>query len=336
MNIYITGVAGLVGSNLAKRLLTTTDHSIKGCDTLIGGYEDNIPDDVQWTRTDICDTKQMQEELQDVDVLIHTAALPYEGLSVFSPALIIQNIVGGTASLASAAIQNKVKRFIFCSSMARYGEQNPPFTEDLIKHPVDPYGMAKALAEDILFLLSDIHGLEVTIAVPHNIIGVGQRYTDPYRNVAAIMINSTFINNKIYIYGDGKQKRSFSDISDCVEALSQMVESDRDLNKHVYNIGPDNNEISIHELAEWVIALTDKNPRIEWVPDRPREVKNAYCSSSKIKKEFNYNAKVPLESTLNQMIDWIKVRGPARFNYHLPIEIDHSYELPRTWKERLF
>ena len=114
MNIYITGVAGLVGSNLAKRLLTTTDHSINGCVTLIGGYEDNIPDDVQWTRTDICDTKQMQEELQDVDVLIHTAALPYEGLSVFSPALIIQNIVGGTASLASAAIQNKVKRFIFC------------------------------------------------------------------------------------------------------------------------------------------------------------------------------------------------------------------------------
>ena len=108
------------------------------------------------------------------------------------------------------------------------------------------------------------------------------------------------------------------------------------LNKHIYNIGPDNNEISIHELAEWVIALTDKNPRIEWVPDRPREVKNAYCSSSKIKKEFNYNAKIPLESTLSQMIEWIRVRGPAKFNYHLPIEIDHSYELPRTWKERLF
>ena len=335
MNIYITGVAGLVGSNLAKWLIRT-GHTVKGCDILIGGYEDNIPETIEWSKTDICDTEQMQKELEGSDVVIHTAALPYEGLSVFSPALITQNIVGGTTSVASAAIQNNVKRFIFCSSMARYGSQVPPFTENLTKKPVDPYGMAKAQAEDMLFLLSDIHGLEVTVAVPHNIIGVGQRYTDPYRNVAAIMINSTIKNEKIYVYGDGHQKRSFSDISDCVKALTHIAESDRNLNREVYNIGPDKNEITINNLAEYVSIVTDLSPEIIHIPDRPHEVKNAYCSSDKIKREFNYNATMPLITTLTQMTDWIYTRGSQAFDYHLPIEITNKKELPQTWKDQLF
>ena len=231
---------------------------------------------------------------------------------------------------------NDVKRFIFCSSMARYGSQVPPFTENLMKKPVDPYGMAKAQAEDMLFLLSDIHGLEVTVAVPHNIIGVGQRYTDPYRNVAAIMINSTIKNEKIYVYGDGHQKRSFSDISDCVKALTHIAESDRNLNREVYNIGPDKNEITINNLAEYVSIVTNLSPEIIHIPDRPHEVKNAYCSSDKIKREFNYNATMPLITTLTQMTDWIYTRGSQAFDYHLPIEITNKKELPQTWKDQLF
>ena len=335
MNIYITGIAGLVGSNLAK-LMLTRNHSVKGCDTLIGGYEHNIPKNIEWSNVDICESDRMQQVLKCIDVVIHTAALPYEGLSVFSPSLIVQNIVGGTTSVASAAIQNNVKRFIFCSSMARYGDQTPPFTENLDKKPVDPYVMAKAQAEDMLFLLNDIHGLEVTVAVPHNIIGIGQRYTDPFRNVAAIMINSTYRNKKIYIYGDGKQKRSFSDINDCVIALSHMIESDRNLNKQVYNIGPDDNEITINQLAEYVSILTDLSPELIYVPDRPREVKNAYCSSEKIKEEFNYRANIGIVTTLTNMIKWIEKRGSKNFEYHLPIEITNKEELPQTWKNRLF
>jgi UDP-glucose 4-epimerase len=335
VNIYITGIAGLVGSNLARKLLINKHH-VRGCDTLIGGYEDNIPKNAAWTQTDILNQEEMVKELKDVDVIVHTAALPYEGLSVFSPSLVVQNIVGGTVSLASAAIQNNVRRFIFCSSMARYGAQTPPFKEHYEKKPVDPYGMGKAQAEDMLFLLNEIHGLEVVIAVPHNIIGVGQRYTDPYRNVAAIMINSTYMNNKIYVYGDGEQKRSFSDISDCINALAHMVVSDRNLHREVYNIGPDKNEISIRELAESVSELTNKEPKLIYVPDRPREVKNAYCSSDKIKKEFNYNASVPLTDTLTSMIEWIQERKPQPFNYHLPIEITNRAHLPRTWTDKLF
>ena len=125
------------------------------------------------------------------------------------------------------------------------------------------------------------------------------------------MINSTIKNEKIYVYGDGHQKRSFSDISDCVKALTHIAESDRNLNREVYNIGPDKNEITINNLAEYVSIVTDLSPEIIHIPDRPHEVKNAYCSSDKIKREFNYNATMPLITTLTQMTDWIYTRGSS-------------------------
>ena len=150
-------------------------------------------------------------------------------------------------------------------------------------------------------------------------------------------IKSQKLNNvPITIVGDGKQKRSFSDISDCIEALSHIVESDRNLDKEIYNIGPDDNEISINQLAEYVSIITDIGPELIFVPDRPREVKNAFCSSKKIKKEFNYNAKVSLITTLTSMIKWINKRGSQKFEYHLPIEITNREELPCTWKDKLF
>ena len=108
------------------------------------------------------------------DLVYHTAATAYEGLSVFSPHLITQNIVTGSVSLFSAAIQNKVKRIIFCSSMARYGTNKIPFEETFDPKPQDPYGIAKVAAENILKNLCETHGVEYTIAVPHNIIGPRQ------------------------------------------------------------------------------------------------------------------------------------------------------------------
>ena len=92
----------------------------------------------------------------------------------------------------------------------------------------------------------------------------------------------------------------------------------------------------INNLAEYVSIVTDLSPEVIHIPDRPREVKNAFCSSEKIKKEFNYNAKVSLVATLISMVEWVNERGSQKFDYHLPIEITNRDELPRTWKDRLF
>ena len=114
--------------------------------------------------------------------------------------------------------------------MARYGDLQKEFEENDIPKPDDPYGIAKLAAEDVLKCLSDSHGIEYNIAVPHNIIGRKQKYHDPFRNVASIMINRILQKKQPIIYGDGEQKRSFSDVRDCIFCLDKMV-TDKKINK---------------------------------------------------------------------------------------------------------
>lgn len=128
MKFYVTGIAGFLGSHIAKRLLMK-GHKVAGCDNLIGGYIDNCPPPANFKQIDILDYSSLKEHMQGSDVVIHTAALAYEGLSVFSPKLVTENIYAGTMSVATAAIASGSKLFLNCSSMARYGLIEPPFTE---------------------------------------------------------------------------------------------------------------------------------------------------------------------------------------------------------------
>ena len=118
--------------------------------------------------------------------------------------------------------------------MARYGDIMTPFKSDQV-NPVDPYGVSKVAAENILKILSKSHGIEYNIAVPHNIIGPKQRYIDPYRNVASIMINLILQDRQPTIYGDGEQKRSFSDIDDCIYCLDKLI-THPDIKSEIVNI----------------------------------------------------------------------------------------------------
>jgi UDP-glucose 4-epimerase len=331
--VLITGIGGLLGSTFARYLINKGGYEVIGIDNMIGGVIGNVPEKATYIEGDITDTELMTKLCEGVDTVFHTAALPYEGLSVFSPAIVTQSIVFGTVSVASACLANNVRLLINCSSMARYGDQQPPFTENMQRKPVDPYGLAKAQAEEHLEMLNEIHGLNFITVVPHNVIGVGQRYYDPFRNVVGIMINRTLQGKPIIVYGDGEQKRSFSNVYDCIEAVYKIMISDRNISRQVFNIGPDDNEISIKQLAYKVGHFCEKYPNLQHFPDRPREVKNAYCSSDKIRKEFNYNASITVDQTLKDMVAWIKPQV-RDFEYHLKLEFITD-ETPKTWTDKL-
>ena len=223
MKILITGVAGFLGSHLAQKL-STLGHKIIGIDNMMGGYEDNIPKSITFHKEDCCNYEKMNLFMNGIDVVYHCAATAHEGLSVFAPYEIGKNNFLASVSIFSAAIANKVKRIIFCSSMARYGSQKTPFTENMVPKPVDPYGISKVAAEDVLKNLCELNNIEWVIAVPHNIIGPKQRYDDPYRNVVSIMINRMLQKKAPIIYGNGKQKRCFSYIGDCLTCLVPMLD----------------------------------------------------------------------------------------------------------------
>jgi UDP-glucose 4-epimerase len=332
VKVFITGIAGFLGSHLADRFLQE-GHSVVGVDSLIGGYVDNVPDGARFYARDLV-KDSVQDLLTDVDLVIHAACTAYEGLSVFSPALVVSNTTQATTELLSQTIKAKVKKFVYLSSMARYGTIDTPYTEDMQPKPQDPYGIAKLASEKLVENLCNTHGLEWVVLVPHNIIGPRQKYDDPFRNVASIMANRLLQNQPPIIYGDGQQMRCFSFIQDVVDPLYVACMSDEALGQ-VINIGPDEEPITINELAEKLQSIVGTTFKPIYTGGRPQEVKIALCSSDKARRLLGYQTSTTLENGLRELVDWIRARGVKDFEYHLPIEIE-SDRLPATWSQRWF
>jgi len=331
MKVLITGVAGFLGSHLSQKL-SELGHQIIGIDNMMGGYEDNIPKNIKFFNIDCCDLAKMNRVMDKVDVVFHCAATAHEGLSVFSPYEISKNNFLASVSVFSAAISHKVKRIIFCSSMARYGDQQTPFSEDMNPKPVDPYAISKVASEDILKNLCELNNIEWVIAVPHNIIGPRQKYDDPYRNVVSIMINRILQNKSPIIYGDGNQKRCFSYIDDCITCLIPMLDQ-KNLNKQIINIGPDEEFVTINKVSEICSNITGSNLKPIYKKDRPREVKHASCSADKARKLLNYKTKTNLYNGILETFNYIKKRGSKPFKYHINLEIKNKLT-PETWLDK--
>lgn len=330
--IFITGIGGFLGSHLAEAL-SLRGHSVSGCDSFIGGDMKNIPPNILFHTADCMDLARMTSILQGVDVVYHCAATAHEGFSVFSPLTITRNIYEASVAVFVAAINAKVRRIVFCSSMARYGKQEVPFREDMIPRPQDPYGIAKVAAEETLKVLSQVHGIEYVIAVPHNIYGPRQKYDDPFRNVIGIFINRIMQGKAPIIYGDGSQERCFSYIDDCVEPLMRMLDN-RGVVGEVFNIGPDEGAIPICTLAQSITAKMQWEEELIYTLGRPQEVHHAYCSADKARAYLGYETTVRLDEGLDKMIEWMSKEGPKPFKYHLPLEIVND-KTPKTWSEEI-
>jgi UDP-glucose 4-epimerase len=330
--VFITGVAGFLGSHLADEFLER-GYEVAGNDNLVGGYESNIPRDVEFHEVDCTDVEAMKTAIGDADIVYHTAALAYEGLSVFAPARINESIFQSTNATLAAAADNGIGRFVYCSSMSRYGENETPFTEDMEPRPQDPYAVAKVASEEMVELMADVHGFEYTIAVPHNIIGPRQKYDDPFRNVAAIFINRMLRGKQPIIYGDGEQKRCFTFIQDDIRPLRKMATADAAVGE-VINIGPDDEFITINTLAETIADIIDFDLDPIYMPDRPQEVKLANCSADKARRLLDYEPQYTLRDGLEEMVEWVEEQGPKEFEYHLDLEIV-TEDTPDTWTDEL-
>jgi UDP-glucose 4-epimerase len=234
----------------------------------------------------------------------------------------------------SACVRTNVKKIVHLSSMARYGTQDVvPFVESMTPKPQDPYGIAKYGAELMIKNIADTHGLNYVILVPHNIIGPRQKFDDPYRNVASIMINRMLQGKQPIIYGNGEQKRCFSFMQDVTDPLMIACETDV-ANGRIINIGPDEEFVTINELAQKLSIILDFKLEPIYMPGRPQEVFHANCSANLARELLNYKTTTSLESGLVELVNWIKSKGAREFNYHLPLEFVTD-KTPKTWTDRL-
>jgi len=331
--VVITGAAGFLGSHLADKF-DAEGWKVVCIDNLVGGDLENLADHFTLHNLDLTDRGIIgHPAFEGADLVIHSAALAHEGLSVFSPALLVENNVQATVNTVTAAVKAGAKRFVYLSSMARYGNLQGVFTEDRVPEPTDPYGIAKLASEKLIENICDTHGLEWTVIVPHNIIGARQKYDDPYRNVASIFTNRMLQGKQPIIYGDGSQKRSFTFVSDVVEPLFKAATLP-EANKQVINVGPDEESTTVLELAKKIAALLRFDLDPVYLPDRPREVKVALCSADKARELLGYETSTELDAGLSDLVEFIKSRGPLPFDYYLELEID-SEMTPKTWSQKL-
>ena len=333
MKVLVTGVAGFMGSHLADAFLAK-GYDVIGIDNLLGGYEENVPSGVDFHNIDLDNLELIQPLFEDVNLVVHTACTAYEGLSVFSPSLVVRNTMQITTNIMSACVKANVKKIVHLSSMARYGTQDVvPFVESMTPKPQDPYGIAKYGAELMIKNIADTHGLNYVILVPHNIIGPRQKFDDPYRNVASIMINRMLQGKQPIIYGNGEQKRCFSFMQDVTDPLMIACETDV-ADGRIVNIGPDEEFVTINELAQKLSIILDFKLEPIYMPGRPQEVFHANCSANLARELLNYKTTTSLESGLVELVNWIKSKGARQFNYHLPLEFVTD-KTPKTWTDRL-
>ena len=330
--VVITGVAGFLGSHVADAYLAK-GWQVRGIDNLLGGSRENVPVGVEFFELDLDDLEAISPVFVDADLVIHAACTAYEGLSVFSPALVVRNTVQISVNAMTAAIRARVPKFVYMSSMARFGDNGGiKFDENMKPMPQDPYGIAKLSTERLLANLAIVHDVDLVVLVPHNIVGARQKFDDPFRNVASIMANRMLQGKQPIIYGDGSQQRCFSFIQDVIAPIMVACESPKAVGE-VINIGPDESPITIFNLAERLAEIIGFDLDPVFMPGRPQEVPVALCSSNKARRLLGYETTVSLDQGLRDLVEWIRPRVKP-FEYHLPIEID-SPLTPKTWTQRL-
>jgi len=171
--------------------------------------------------------------------------------------------------------------------------------------------------EDATEILAKVHNFNYVIIRPHNVYGPKQNLADPYRNVIAIFINCILNNKHFYIYGDGNQKRAFTYIDDFTPFFVKTGFQDS-CNGEIINIGP-KEEYTINQLANTVLKAFFPDGNIpshfkpQYIPLRPQEVKEAYCTNSKATKLLDYNTSVAFSEGVKRMIEWAKKKGPQIF-----------------------
>lgn len=339
MKILVTGAAGFMGSHLVDALVEM-DHDVYGVDDLSGGYMSNVNPKSKFTKLDLRDRQATEEFVNATkpELVFHLAADATEGRSQFTPISATMRNYVAYLNLLIPCINNGMKKMVVTSSMSVYGAQKAPFSEDMPREPEDIYAISKAAMEHATEILSDVHGFKYTIIRPHNVYGPKQNLADPYRNVIAIFINRALKNKHFYVYGDGNQKRAFSYIDDFTPYIIKAGFDDV-ANSQIFNIGP-TQEYTINELAKVVLDIFYPDGNIpeemkpQYLPLRPKEVVDAWCTVEKAEKILGYKTTISLEEGVKKMVEWAKKMGPQEFHYMDNLELV-TEDTPKTWRDKL-
>lgn len=256
MRTLITGGAGFLGAALANRLVNE-GHTVLALDDLTAGDPRRLSPDVLLTRGDVRDVPKLWTLLQGVDCVYHLAARVRVPESIYYPSDYNAVNVGGTVAVMEAMRDTGVRRVVFASSGALYGEQaHQPVHERQLPNPNSPYGVSKVAAEYYLATLGTLYNIETVSLRVFNAYGPGQDLPPSYPPVIPQLLKQAQTGGSLVIFGDGTQTRDFVFLDDAVDALVAAATA-TDVNRALINVGS-GQEISINDLAACVARVSGK------------------------------------------------------------------------------
>jgi UDP-glucose 4-epimerase len=329
MSVLVTGGAGFIGSHVVDELIKQNKEVIV-LDDLSGGFEENVNPKAKFITGDICDYNLIKKIFVEnkIDYVFHLAAYAAEGLSHFIKRFNYNNNLIGSVNLINQSVIHKVKCFVFTSSIAVYGKNQLPMTEDTTPKPEDSYGIAKLAVEQELEVTNQMFGLNYIIFRPHNVYGERQNIGDKYRNVIGIFMNQILQNKPLTVFGDGEQSRAFSYIGDVAPVIANSINIKGAYND-IFNVGADI-PYTVNQLIKNVKEVMGNDPEIRYLDPR-NEVIHAYSSHIKAQKVFNIDNTTDLQTGLLKMSSWVKEHGAKKTKKFGEIEIEEK--LPLIWKE---
>ncbi len=297
----VTGGAGFIGSHVAERLVGL-GVQVRVLDNLSVGVRENVPQGAELVVGDVRDAATVERALDGVDIVFHLAARVSIRASVDGFYDDAQTNVMGTLTVLQACAEQKVRRFVYASSMGVYADAPTPdpIPETHPTEPISPYGVGKLAGEKYLLCLAGVLGLEPIILRYFNTYGPRQGYT-PYVGVITIFIKRLLAGEPPVIFGDGEQRRDFVYVGDVADAT--VLAAQKDVAGEVFNIGT-GRATSVNEVAALLCGKLNPTIRPEYAPAHPGELRYSVPDISKARRLLGYDPKGRLEDKIDEVIAW--------------------------------
>jgi UDP-glucose 4-epimerase len=312
MAIYlITGIAGFIGSSLARTVLAQGD-DVRGVDNFSTGKRNNIVellDRIDVREADLLDLTAMKSACKGVDYVFHEAAIPSVPRSVLDPLESNGANVDGTVNVLVAARDAKVKRVVYAASSSAYGDTPTlPKHEDMPPNPISPYAVAKLASEYYMASFFRCYGLETVALRYFNIFGPRQDPTSPYSGVLAKFITQMLKGEQPMIYGGGDQSRDFTYVDNVVHAnLLACKAPAREVAGKVFNVAT-GTRIDLNEMFRVLKKLIGYPGEVKHGPDRAGDVKHSLADLTRAEKHLGYKPQVNFEEGLRRTVDWYRTQ----------------------------
>jgi UDP-glucose 4-epimerase len=308
----ITGIAGFIGSNLARELVGRGEQ-VRGFDNFDTGKPENLDQlkgKIDFRQLDLLDEKGVAEACEGVEYVLHQAAIASVPRSVQDPDGTNRTNVTGTLNLLMAARNAKVKRVVYAASSAAYGDEPTlPKHEGMMPRPISPYAVQKLVGESYLASFYRVYGLETVSLRYFNVFGPRQDPSSQYSGVLAKFITQMLANQSCTIFGDGLQSRDFVYVEDVVNAnlLACHAPADKVCGK-VFNVAT-GARFTLNETFRLLARITGYSKEPIYAEERAGDVKHSQADISKLREAVGFQPSIGFEEGLRRTVDWYKTKS---------------------------